>query len=94
MNSPSTDTDIPTLTDMIQAGDPDMKNHFDAHMFDDVDGEHDRPAPLSAISDDMRETVELLVQDVLNEQLATIEEQLKQQLTRSVLDKLAQRRKR
>jgi len=31
---------IPTLTDIIQAGDESMLNHFDAHQFDDVNADN------------------------------------------------------
>lgn len=86
--------DIPTLTDIIEVGDDAMKNHFDGHAFDDGDEDHDRPEPLAPVSEALRETVELMVQDALNEQLPVIEEQLKQQLTERILEKLAERRKR
>ena len=32
---------IPTLTDIIQAGDESMLNHFDAHQFDDVNADNE-----------------------------------------------------
>ena len=34
MNTDTTDSNIPTLTEIIQSGDESMANHFDAHYFD------------------------------------------------------------
>jgi hypothetical protein len=79
----STDDDIPTLTDVIQSGDAGMKNHFDAHFFDPAeqlaDREHEAFEP---------EQLRDLIQEALDETLPVIEEQLREQLTQKVLEKL------
>ena len=85
---------IPTLTDIVQAGDPSMKNHFDTAYFDEpeqpqlaTDEQGDSEDP--ALSEELRESITLLIQDALNEAMPVIEDQLKQQLTEKVLEKLA-----
>lgn len=89
MNHPQ-DDNIPTLTDIIQIGDESMKNHFDARYFDDENGideqsvTHLPPADHEAL----RETVESLIQEALDETLPVIENQLRDQLIQKVLTKL------
>lgn len=83
MTSPRQD-DIPTLTDIIQPGDESMKNHFDARYFDVTEDDK------SPVTEELKETIELLIQEALNETLPSIEEQLKTQLTEKVLEKLDQ----
>jgi len=82
-----TDQDhIPTLTDIIQPGDTAMKDHFDTRSFD-VDetpaADHEGP-----VSEALKQTIELLIQEALNEALPSIEAELKTQLTEKVLEKL------
>lgn len=36
---PETESHIPTLTDILLAGNADMRNHFDAHQFNDEDSD-------------------------------------------------------
>jgi len=83
----STDQDhIPTLTDIIQPGDAAMKDHFDESLF----GVDETPAAdhESRVSEALKQTIELLIQEALNETLPSIEAQLKTQLTEKVLEKL------
>ena len=98
MNPRHDDSQIPTLTDIIQPGDASMKNHFDSRYFDDDNGLDDETEPrkpsVSAEAaeqpaDELRDTIEILVQQALDETMPVIEDQLRQQLTRKVLEKLA-----
>ena len=97
MNQQSSDDHIPTLTDIIQPGDESMKNHFDTAYFDDDNGLDDEgdDEQLEALFEDkpaenLHDTVALLIQEALNETLPSIEEQLKEQLTAKVMNKLEQ----
>jgi hypothetical protein len=85
MTSPQQDN-IPTLTDIIQPGDASMKDHFDARYFD----KNRTPAEIGEppLPEELKEILELLIQEALNETLPAIEEQLKTQLTEKVLQKL------
>ena len=74
---------IPTLTDVVQPGDDSMKNHFDAHYFDDSDA-----AESEELSDELKAKVESLIEQALEETLPSIEQQLKQQLTAKIIDEL------
>ena len=92
MNQQTDDERIPTLTDIIQPGDESMKNHFDKTFFDDDHGLED-DEQLEALFEekpaaDLHDTVALLIQEALNETLPSIEEQLKEQLTAKVMNKL------
>ena len=72
MSTP-TDLEIPTLTDIIKPGAPDMTRHFDTHGFDNTAREAGIPA----------EKIEQLVSELLDEMLP----EFKQQLVERLLEK-------
>ncbi len=78
---------IPTLTDIIEAGDPDMENHFDGTYFEQTMTQ-DETRNQQANMDDLREHIEAIVAETLRDTMPMIEEQLKQQLTKKILQQL------
>ncbi len=85
MNTAENDN-IPTLTDIVQAGDESMKNHFDASFFNE--SETDETLETDALSDELKEKVESLIEQALEDTLPSIELQLKQQLTKKIIQEL------
>ena len=134
------DENIPTLTDIVSAGDESMKNHFDASYFDEPE-KRDEPEvnmdtqaeenpviedPFTISSDldtgelevleenmpsiepevavepehsfktikldseELHSTIEALIDDALKKTLPAIEDQLKQQLSETIIDKLSE----
>ena len=79
---------IPTLTDIIQPGDESMKNHFDASVFDDEINSSDEETE-SLNNDDLKETLDTLIQQAMAETLPAIEARLKETLTEKILQKLS-----
>ncbi len=78
---------IPTLTDIIEAGDPEMENHFDGSYFEQTmtqEISRNKQADLN----ELREHIEAIVAETLRDTLPMIEEQLKQQLTKKILQQL------
>lgn len=86
MSTDSGADSIPTLTDIIKPGDASMKNHFDPRYFDEDDRQI-TPDETGA-EDELIEIIEVQVQEALNESLPALEERLKGELTRRVLEKL------
>lgn len=78
---------IPTLTDIIEAGDPEMENHFDGSYFEQTMSQASTNTKQAGI-DELRERIETIVTDTLRDTLPMIEEQLKQQLTKKILQQL------
>ncbi|MCW9005753.1 MAG: hypothetical protein OQK70_10845 [Gammaproteobacteria bacterium] len=79
---------IPTLTDIIQPGDESMRNHFDASVFDDEINSSDEETELLN-NDELKETLDTLIQQAMAETLPAIEAQLKETLTKKILQKLS-----
>ncbi|MCW8853390.1 MAG: hypothetical protein OQK76_08735 [Gammaproteobacteria bacterium] len=79
---------IPTLTDIIQPGDESMRNHFDASVFDDEINSSDEETELLN-NDELKETLDTLIQQAMAETLPAIEAQLKETLTEKILQKLS-----
>ncbi len=78
---------IPTLTDIIEAGDPEMENHFDGSYFEQTmtqEISRNKQADLN----ELREHIEAIVAETLRDTLPMIEKQLKQQLTKKILQQL------
>lgn len=73
MSTP-TETEIPTLTDIIKPGAADMTRHFDTRCFDDTARDAGIPA----------EKIEQLVNELLDEMLP----EFKQQLLERLLEKM------
>ena len=78
---------IPTLTDIIQAGDESMKNHFNASVFDDETKPSNEETETLA-NDELKETIDILIQQALADTLPAIETQLKETLSEQLLQKL------
>ena len=79
---------IPTLTDIIQPGDESMRNHFDASVFDDeTNSSNEETETLN--NDELKETLDTLIQQAMAETLPAIEAQLKETLTEKILQKLS-----
>ncbi|MDH5484790.1 MAG: hypothetical protein OEY43_06085 [Gammaproteobacteria bacterium] len=116
------DPNIPTLTDIIEPGNEDMLNHFDASYFDDGEGAEeviddigeildtviDDNEPADDARDDEMPTGQLddeaviaaenltdmlddIVEAALDETLANFRQELKQQLTATILQKLEEK---
>ena len=79
---------IPTLTDIIQPGDESMRNHFDASVFDDEINSSDEETE-SLNNDELKETLDTLIQQAMAETLPAIEARLKETLTEKILQKLS-----
>ncbi|MDH5471669.1 MAG: hypothetical protein OEY61_02345 [Gammaproteobacteria bacterium] len=84
----NSESPIPTLTDIIQLGDASMKNHFDASLFDQDPEQPSDPAE-TLISDKLKQTLDTLIQEAMDETLPSIEAQLKEKLTSQILQKLS-----
>jgi hypothetical protein len=71
------DDDIPTLTDILKPGDPDMAQHFDAHCFDDsADTEATTPAEQIDIEKLVSETLDEMLPEFKQQLLARIQQKL------------------
>lgn len=78
---------IPTLTDIIEAGDPAMENHFDGAYFEQTIAQDSTPDH-KPNKDELRNRIEAIVAETLRDSMPVIEEQLKQQLTDKILQQL------
>ena len=78
---------IPTLTDIIEAGDPEMENHFDGSYFEQTINQ-ESTSKKQVDMDELRERIETIITETLQDNLPIIEEQLKQQLTKKILQQL------
>ena len=69
---------IPTLTNIVKVGDQSMENHFDGHLLDELQ-KSDEPDTATVELD--QNTIDELINDVVNTTLPIIERQLRNQLT-------------
>ena len=69
---------IPTLTNIVKVGDQSMENHFDGHLLDELQ-KNDEPDTATVELD--QNTIDELINDVVNTTLPIIERQLRNQLT-------------
>lgn len=69
---------IPTLTDIVKTGDPDMENHFDGHFIEDLQ-HNNEPETASVVFD--QQTLDDLINEVIHTSMPVIERQLRNQLT-------------
>lgn len=69
---------IPTLTNIVKVGDQSMENQFDGRLLDELQ-ESDEPDTATVELD--QNTIDELINDVVNTTLPIIERQLRNQLT-------------
>ena len=69
---------IPTLTNIVKVGDQSMENHFDGHLLDELQ-KSDEPDTATVELD--QNTIDELINDVVNTTLPIIERQLRNQLS-------------
>lgn len=79
---------IPTLTDIIEPGDDDMLHHFDTHAFAQA---QDMPRYQMLDENELRNTIEMLVDEVVDDLIPTIKQQLKQELGEKLLAELGKK---
>ena len=86
------ESNIPTLTEIIQLGDASMKNHFDATVFDHDTSETDKDHEIETetlTTEQLKDTIDNLIQQAMDDTLPAIEAQLKEKLTEQILLKLS-----
>ena len=69
---------IPTLTDIVKTGDPDMENHFDGHFVEDLKHNDE---PETAPAEFNQQTIDEIINQVIDTSMPVIERQLRNQLT-------------
>lgn len=79
---------IPTLTDIIEPGEDDMLHHFDTGAFSDM---QDMPRYQMLDENELRNTIELLVDEVVDDMMPSIKQKLKQQLGEKLLAELGRK---
>ncbi|HEY9052017.1 MAG TPA: hypothetical protein VIQ03_10770 [Gammaproteobacteria bacterium] len=84
----SDDKLIPTLTDIIEPGEDDMLHHFDTGAFADM---QDMPRYQVLDENELRNTIELLVDEVVDDMMPAIKQKLKQQLGEKLLSELGRK---
>ena len=113
----ATERNIPTLTDIVELGNEDMINHFDASFFDEDDAQEletsgdatiepdeiasedlaaenpvdDAPATEHQAAENLADTIDEIIESVLDQALPLFREELKQQLTTTILQKLEEK---
>ena len=76
--SDKTDERIPTLTNIVKAGDPSMENHFDGHFIEDI--KDTKEADSTRLELDQHTTNDL-IDELIHTSLPIIEEQLRNRLS-------------
>lgn len=79
---------IPTLTDIIEPGDDDMVHHFDTHAFAEM---KDMPRYQVLDENELRNTIEMLVDEVVDDMMPSFKQKLKQQLGEKLLQELGKK---
>lgn len=79
---------IPTLTDIVEPGEDDMLHHFDTGAFADM--QH-MPRYQMLDEHELRNTIELLVDEVVDDLVPSIKQKLKQQLGEKLLAELGRK---
>ncbi|TNF33909.1 MAG: hypothetical protein EP315_07870 [Gammaproteobacteria bacterium] len=85
MSADHDDKLIPTLTDIIEAGEDDMLHHFDTGAFADM---QTVPRYQTLDENELRNIIESLVDEVVDDMMPSIKQQLKQQISDKLLAEL------